>query len=126
MKCYESGTQGSIITQTGLIIENLYYLRMEYVPNGMLFEHCEKNKAMGEDATRFFCKQIVEGLSQMESQRICHRDLKLENILVDNEMNLKIADFGFACDSTKLLKDYRGTCTYMAPEIKLRRAYNGH
>ena len=48
-----------------------------------------------------------------------HRDLKLENILVDDNMNLKVADFGFATfRKIHSLKSYRGTMTYMAPEIK--------
>lgn len=52
--------------------------------------------------------------------------MKLENILVDENMNLKIADFGFACykDIYKL-NSYRGTMTYMAPEIKEGKQYDG-
>lgn len=59
--------------------------------------------------------------------RVAHRDLKLENILIDDDLNLKIADFGFACyKNTESLKSYRGTMTYMAPEIKEGKVYNGH
>ena len=56
--------------------------------------------------------------------RIVHRDLKLENILVDGQLNLKIADFGFACyKNIDCLNSYRGTMTYMAPEIKEGKVY---
>ena len=58
--------------------------------------------------------------------KVAHRDLKLENILVDNDLNLKIADFGYASfQKVDLLSSYRGTFTYMAPEIKLGQTYNG-
>lgn len=52
--------------------------------------------------------------------------MKLENILVDDNLNLKIADFGFATyKKIDRLKSYRGTMTYMAPEIKEGKTYNG-
>lgn len=55
-----------------------------------------------------------------------HRDLKLENILVDEQMNLKVADFGFATyKKINKLMSYRGTMTYMAPEIKEGKQYDG-
>ena len=82
--------------------------------------------AMGEDAGRFFMNQMVESIDYMHNLRCCHRDLKLENILVDKYLNLKIADFGFACyKSIENLKSYRGTMTYMAPEIKESKPYDG-
>jgi len=74
---------------------------------------------MGEDGGRFFMNQMLDVLSYMHGKGVVHRDLKLENILVDDEMNLKVADFGFATfKNVHKLKSYRGTMTYMAPEIK--------
>merc|ERR1711976_281080 len=82
--------------------------------------------AMGEDAGRFFLHQMLESVDFMHSRRVVHRDLKLENILIDENMNLKIADFGFACyKNIYNLNSYRGTMTYMAPEIKEGKQYDG-
>jgi serine/threonine protein kinase len=53
--------------------------------------------AMGEDVGRFFAHQMLDAMEYMQSNRVAHRDLKLENILIDDNLNLKIADFGFAC-----------------------------
>jgi serine/threonine protein kinase len=81
---------------------------------------------MGEDGGRYFLSQMIEVLSYMQGKGVVHRDLKLENILVDDNLNLKIADFGFATyKKIDRLKSYRGTMTYMAPEIKEGKVYNG-
>jgi serine/threonine protein kinase len=101
------------------VIENLVFIIMEFVQGGLLFDLCQTLGAMGEDAGRFFMWQMVDAVEYMHSRRVVHRDLKLENILIDEQLNLKIADFGFACyKSIDSLKSYRGTMTYMAPEIK--------
>jgi|TARA_B110000285_G_C14585354_1_gene364009 serine/threonine protein kinase len=81
---------------------------------------------MGEDAGRYFMSQMIDVLSYMQGKGVVHRDLKLENILVDDQMNLKVADFGFATyKKINRLKSYRGTMTYMAPEIKEGKQYDG-
>ena len=81
---------------------------------------------MGEDYGRFFLGQMIEVVSYMQGKGVVHRDLKLENILVDDQMNLKVADFGFATyKKINKLQSYRGTMTYMAPEIKEGKVYDG-
>lgn len=81
---------------------------------------------MGEDGGRYFMHQMLDVLTYMQKKGVVHRDLKLENILVDDNLNLKIADFGFATyKKIDMLKSYRGTMTYMAPEIKEGKTYNG-
>jgi serine/threonine protein kinase len=51
---------------------------------------------MGEDTGRFFFKQMLNAIDYMSQMKITHRDLKLENILVSEDLQLKIADFGYA------------------------------
>jgi serine/threonine protein kinase len=61
----------------------------------------------------------------MQSNSITHRDLKLENILIDQSLNIKIADFGFATENPGMLESYKGTPVYMAPEIIQGKKYLG-
>lgn len=115
----EFGDTGTVVKPSGRVINNLVYIVMECVQGGLLFELCQLMAAMGEDAGRFFALQMLDSIEYIHTRRVVHRDLKLENILVDDMLNLKLADFGFASyKSIDSLKSYRGTMTYMAPEIK--------
>ena len=93
----EFGDTGTVLKPSTRVINNLVYIMMEYIQGGLLFDLCQLMGAMGEDAGRFFMTQMVQSLDYMHNLRCVHRDLKLENILVDEQLNLKIADFGFAC-----------------------------
>ena len=115
----DSGDSGQVVKPSGRVINNLVYIIMEFVTGGLLFDLCQTMGAMGEDAGRFFAIQLLDVMEYCHNQQVVHRDLKLENILVDDDLNLKVADFGFACyKNIDALKSYRGTMTYMAPEIK--------
>ena len=123
---YEYGDAGQVVKPSGRIIDNLVFIVMEFVQGGLLFDLCQTMGAMGEDAGRFFLHQIIDSMGYMHGKRVVHRDLKLENILVTDNLDLKVADFGFACyKGIDHLKSYRGTMTYMAPEIKENKEYKG-
>lgn len=120
------GSDGYVKKPSGREIKNLVFILLEYIPGGLLFDLCQTCGGMGEDAGRYFLNQMIDVLSYMQSKNVVHRDLKLENILVDEQINLKVADFGFATyKKINKLKSYRGTMTYMAPEIKEGKQYDG-
>jgi serine/threonine protein kinase len=64
---------------------------------------------MGENNARVFFKEIITAVDFMHKQGISHRDIKLENILLDNSLNIKIADLGFATTNQGMLESYKGT-----------------
>ena len=122
----EYGDSGKVVKPSGRVIENLVYIVMEFIQGGLLFDLCQTMGKMGEDAGRFFLNQMLDSVEYMHNKSVVHRDLKLENILVDDNLNLKVADFGFACyKNIDALRSYRGTMTYMAPEIKEGKTYVG-
>ncbi|KAF8377494.1 hypothetical protein HHK36_030875 [Tetracentron sinense] len=112
-----------ILTPTHLAIV------MEYASGGELFERICNAGRFSEDEARFFFQQLISGVSYCHSMQVCHRDLKLENTLLDGSLapRLKICDFGY---SKSLVlhsqpKSTVGTPAYIAPEILLKKEYDG-
>ena len=125
IKLLEFGDSGIITSESKLFI-NQVFIVLEYVEGSLLFDLCKDNGAMGEDVGRYFLRQMIETMEYMNKKGVVHRDIKLENILVDKEMKLKFADFGFATNkSIDSLQSYRGTLSYMAPEIRRHDKYDG-
>lgn len=69
-------------------------LAMELCAGGDLLNYVRKRKKLDEDVAKVIFKQIIEGLGYIHKKRILHRDIKLDNILLDGKGNVKIADFG--------------------------------
>lgn len=119
------GSAGKIQKISGREVNGLIYMLLEYTPK-MFYDICDQHGPMGENAGRMFMKQILDAMKYLQRKGVAHRDLKLENILVDQGLNLKIADFGLAAyKHIETLNEYRGTKTYMAPEIRELKIYNG-
>ncbi|XP_017254853.1 serine/threonine-protein kinase SAPK1 isoform X1 [Daucus carota subsp. sativus] len=102
---------------------------MEYAAGGELFERiCNTGRCI-EDEARFFFQQLISGVSYCHSMHICHRDLKLENTLLDGSSapRVKICDFGYSKSSVfhSQPKSTVGTPAYVAPEVLTRKAYDG-
>ncbi|XP_027076299.1 serine/threonine-protein kinase SAPK2 isoform X3 [Coffea arabica] len=102
---------------------------MEYAAGGELFERICNAGRFSEDEARFFFQQLISGVSYCHSVQICHRDLKLENTLLDGspEPRLKICDFGYSKSSVlhSQPKSTVGTPAYIAPEVFCRKKYDG-
>lgn len=102
---------------------------MEYASGGELFERICNAGRFSEDEGRFFFQQLVSGVSYCHSMQICHRDLKLENTLLDGSSppRLKICDFGYSKSSVlhSQPKSTVGTPAYIAPEVLSRKEYDG-
>ena len=124
IKILEYGDAGWVLKPNGKELTGLVYIVLEFVAGGLLFDLCQLLGGLGEEIGRYFFKQMLASLAYMDSMKVSHRDLKLENILVDRDMTLKIADFGYATfKKADFMTSYRGTFTYMAPEIKEGRPY---
>ncbi|KAL3221680.1 hypothetical protein MRX96_029301 [Rhipicephalus microplus] len=76
--------------------EKMIYLVTEYADKGEIFDYLVATGPMPEDIARRKFKQIVSAVHYCHERHVVHRDLKAENLLLDSEMNIKIADFGFS------------------------------
>ncbi|WCJ43500.1 Serine/threonine-protein kinase SAPK2 [Euphorbia peplus] len=102
---------------------------MEYAAGGELFERIYNAGRLSEDEARFFFRQLISGVSYCHSMQICHRDLKLENTLLDGStaLRVKICDFGYSKSAVlhSQPKSTVGSPAYMAPEVLSKVEYDG-
>ena len=76
--------------------EKYYLIIMEYINGGNLFSFVKKRRKLNEKLAKFLFYQIINGIKYLHSKNIVHRDIKLENILIDVNNNIKICDFGIS------------------------------
>ena len=102
------------------------YLILEYASKGELFNYifCPK-KGLQEKFSKIIFAKILKGVQSFHNQGICHRDLKMQNVLLDDNFNPKICDFGFATLNNGKLTESLGTLNYAAPEVLLKQPYDG-
>ncbi|EDZ68926.1 YPL153Cp-like protein [Saccharomyces cerevisiae AWRI1631] len=98
-----------------------YYMVMEFVSGGDLMDFVAAHGAVGEDAGREISRQILTAIKYIHSMGISHRDLKPDNILIeqDDPVLVKITDFGLAKvqGNGSFMKTFCGTLAYVAPEV---------
>ena len=115
VKIYET-----IETQKHIIIV------MELCAGGDLLNYVRKRRRLKEPFAQKIFRQIVDGISYIHSKYVAHRDIKLDNILLDGKGNVKIADFGVSrqIQPDQIMREQCGTPAYIAPEILRNRGYS--
>lgn len=107
--------------------ENKVWMALEYCPRKELYDYLLSKKRIPPMECIQLFSQIVGAVHYAHSLNCVHRDLKLENILLDKHGNAKLTDFGFTreCMSKTTLETICGTTVYMAPELTERKNYDG-
>ncbi|XP_036447392.1 hormonally up-regulated neu tumor-associated kinase homolog [Colossoma macropomum] len=109
--------------------ENCYYMAMELCSGGDLMDRICERKRLEEREVRRYTRQILSAVDHLHTHGIVHRDLKIENFLLDEHNNIKIVDFGLSNTlkvdslSPELLNTQCGSPAYAAPELLAHRKY---
>lgn len=118
LKCLTSVTNGTL--DSGAALQNVKYNVLEVAQNGSLSRFIRGTGPIEENIAKFIFIQLASAVKHMHDSNIAHFDIKLENILLDEFYNIKLADFGSAeiMENIKSLFKYKkGTNWYMAPEV---------
>lgn len=100
---------------------------MEYISCGDLLSFVRKRSKLSERISKYIFRQIIDALQYIHSKNIVHRDIKLDNILIDLNNNIKLCDFGVSkqIKSNERVYDQCGTPAYIAPEILKNDGFQG-
>ncbi|OHT05101.1 Protein kinase 2 [Tritrichomonas foetus] len=103
-----------------------FYLGLEYVPGGELYSLMKKRYKFTRPQIKLYIAEISLALDHLHSIGVVYRDIKPENILIDEEGHLKLTDFGLSKNikKTKITYSFCGTPDYMAPEVVEKRGHN--
>ncbi|CAK6443041.1 unnamed protein product [Pipistrellus nathusii] len=101
------------------------HLVMEYVRGGDLKAHLDRRRRLTEREARTVFRQVVLALHLCHRRGFAHLDIKPDNILLEEDLTAKLADFGLSHEATELLTRWCGTLYYMAPEVLRGGPYDG-
>ena len=125
IKYFKFKENATMIDKDGRPVE-VAYIAQELIINGEFYDYVKNSGPFSERIARYYFNQILQGVQHIHEKGFCHRDLKLENMMLDNLFNIKIIDFGFACPlNGKNIRDAVGTQGYIAPEILTNKSYDG-
>ncbi|KAM0681427.1 Serine/threonine-protein kinase [Glugoides intestinalis] len=110
-----------------LYSDSLFFLIFEYVKGDQLYDLILKEGKINEESARKYFRQILSAIDYVHRNSIVHRDLKIENILIDHNDNVKLLDFGLSnfYDNKMFLKTFCGSLYFAAPELLLGCTYTG-
>lgn len=110
-----------------LVHQNHYYMVFEYIDGGQMLDYIIAHGRLRERAARKFARQIGSALDYCHHNNIVHRDLKIENILISNNGNIKIIDFGLSnlYSPHRHLSTFCGSLYFAAPELLNAKLYTG-
>ncbi|KAI6174247.1 Polo-like kinase [Aphelenchoides besseyi] len=103
------------------------YMLLELCTSRSLFELHLARHAISEAETRYFMRQTISAIGYLHDKLIVHRDIKLGNLLINDQMKVKLADFGMAVqlrNPYNILQQFCGTPNYIAPEILFQSGYS--
>jgi serine/threonine protein kinase len=120
----KSSSEGVLKTPNGDNKEKVIFLTLELASGGELFDFIAQTGSFSEPVVRYYFHQIIESFEYLHAKGISHRDMKPDNIMLDDDFNLKIADFGFSSRAASN-QSFKGTRSYMAPEILIGAKYYG-
>jgi serine/threonine protein kinase len=107
--------------------ESYIWLVSELCAGGELFDYLVERGRLDEQETKRVFGQLCLAVGKVHAAGVVHRDLKLENVLLDERCNVKLADFGFGRESEKrkLMETWCGTTGYASPEMIAGKKYSG-
>ncbi|KAI4882060.1 hypothetical protein NFI96_028315 [Prochilodus magdalenae] len=107
--------------------KDMLYIVTEFAKHGEMFDHLASNGRLSEAEARRTFWQILSAVEYCHRHHVVHRDLKAENLLLDDNMNIKLADFGFGNFYVpgERLSTWCGSPPYAAPEVFEGKAYEG-
>lgn len=104
---------------------------MQLAENGTLLDYVREKKFLDEGQSRILFRQLISAIQYIHSKGVVHRDIKCENLLLDENWNIKLIDFGFARKDTRtqdnqvvLSKTFCGSYAYASPEILKGKAHD--